>query len=102
MAECREYIGLSNNGNVERFSATPIDLESCGVETNDAVFLTPSEYVELVSSSGNDLSSLFETYFAFDTDMFLQLQGWFLVTFVAASAVGYTLKILGLSNNNGN
>ena len=90
-----QYLDTRNGR--DRYQDIEKDLNICGLNADDAVILTPSEYTEILGAD-TDLEQLFELYFAFDATAFAQLQGWFLLTFVSAYAVGKTINILGLSN----
>lgn len=100
MAVCREYrdTRTTGAGEVDRYWTTDIPLDTCGDTSTDVVIMPVSEYVALSNVSNAELSSMFEYYFAFDTELFLYLQAMFLIAFIGAFALGKTINILNISN----
>lgn len=102
MASCIEYVSQTtrNDGTIRlRFNETAIDIQNCG-ETNadEFVLLTRSEYTATTTVSTEQLNTMFETYFAFDSELFAMLNGWMLLSFVVAYGVGKVVNVLGISN----
>ena len=101
MAECRQYLHDFTDGNGQTFHVYYADdhpLENCESVVNARVILTPSEYATSSSTDETALVQLFETYFAFDKDLFLELQGYMLLSWVVGFGIGKVIDILNISN----
>jgi len=100
MALCRIYAGQRSDtrGTFELYMITDKGEFRCGEGPDEFILQTPIQYNESIVEQNSEMISVFETYFAFDAALFGQLQAWFLITFIAAFALGKTINILNISN----
>jgi hypothetical protein len=100
MATCLQFksSGTDGQGNpVYRYNDFISPLDGCGIaNTNEYVVMDGLEYAEL--SAISNIAELYETYFAFDKDLFVEIHGWLLLTFVVGYGVGKVVNILNISN----
>lgn len=98
MASCFTFRRFNGSGDsVYR----PVDLpvEECVLDATNEVILSNSEYAEL--SAIRNTAELFQTYFAFDRELFLEISGWMLLMYVVGFGVGRVVNILDISNKIG-